>query len=234
MTGAPFNDSSPAFRRELEPAPEPGDSRALAAWEIVSVISSFLIASWLILPFAENSKLIAAVPVGLAFALLWMSHRVRGETMRALGLRMDNFSAAVRLLLLPMLCAGVVIILIGWWNQSLRFESLWRARFILLPVWAFAQQYVLQGFINRRAQMIWGKGVRSILLVGILFALLHLPNLWLSVATFAGGILWAYVYQRIPNLFALAFSHSAMSLLLVLSLPPSLINSLRVGFKYFG
>jgi membrane protease YdiL (CAAX protease family) len=96
------------------------------------------------------------------------------------------------------------------------------------------QQYVLQGFINRRAQILFGRGSKSVLLVALIFALLHLPNPWLSVATFAGGLVWAYVYQRTPNLLALALSHALMSMLLALSLPPSTINSLRVGIKYFG
>jgi membrane protease YdiL (CAAX protease family) len=56
----------------------------------------------------------------------------------------------------------------------------------------------------------------------------------LAVATFAGGLIWAYAYQRAPNLVALALSHALMSILLAVSLPASLINSLRVGIKYFG
>jgi membrane protease YdiL (CAAX protease family) len=105
---------------------------------------------------------------------------------------------------------------------------------VWLPVWGLMQQYVLQGFINRRAQIIWGRGLRSILLVALLFALLHMPNLWLSAATFLGGLVWAAVYQRAPNLPALALSHGLMSLLLASSLPASTLNSLRVGIRYFG
>jgi membrane protease YdiL (CAAX protease family) len=48
------------------------------------------------------------------------------------------------------------------------------------------------------------------------------------------GLVWAFVYQRRPNLFALAISHALASITLALSFPPNLLNSLRVGFKYFG
>jgi membrane protease YdiL (CAAX protease family) len=103
-----------------------------------------------------------------------------------------------------------------------------------LPLWGLMQQYVLQGFVNRRAQILFGRGWQSVLLVAFVFALLHLPNPWLTVATFAGGFIWAYAYQRAPNLLALALSHALMSMLLACSLPASTINSLRVGIKYFG
>lgn len=209
--------------------------KSLAAWEIASVTSSFLIAEWMVLPFANNSKLVAAIPVGLAFALMLISHRVRRDSAREIGWRLDNFGRAARLLALPMLLAAIVLIGIGLMMKSLRFDRENMLEYALwLPLWGLMQQYVLQGFINRRAQALFQRGWPSILLVALIFALLHLPNPWLCVATFAGGVLWAYVYQRAPNLPALALSHAVMSMLLALSLSPATLNSLRVGIKYFG
>jgi membrane protease YdiL (CAAX protease family) len=206
-----------------------------ALWEIVSVTSSFLIAEWMVLPFAGNSKLVAAVPLGLALALMLFSHRAYGETAREIGWRLDNFWQAVRVLILPMLAAAALIVGLGLLNKSLRFNGRQMLEWALwLPLWGLMQQYVLQGFVNRRAQILCGQGWRSILLVAFVFALLHLPNPWLTVATFAGGLIWAYVYQRAPNLLALALSHALMSMLLACSLSASAINSLRVGIKYFG
>ncbi|HEX8707572.1 MAG TPA: CPBP family glutamic-type intramembrane protease [Pyrinomonadaceae bacterium] len=209
--------------------------RMLAAWEIASVVSSFLIAEWMIVPFAENNKLLQAIPIGLALLLMLLSHRERGETAREIGWRFDNFGAAARLLALPMLAGALVIVGAGLYMRSLRLEreQFWQWA-LWLPLWGLMQQYVLQGFINRRAELLCGRNTRSLLLVALVFALLHLPNPWLSVATFIGGFIWAAVYQRAPNLPALALSHGLMSLLLASSLPPAMLNSLRVGFKYFG
>jgi membrane protease YdiL (CAAX protease family) len=209
--------------------------RALALWEVASVTASFLIAEWVVLPLAGNSRLVTAVPLGLALALMLFSHRERHETARAVGWRLDNFWRAARLLALPMLAAAAVIVGSGWLLNSLRPDGRqlleWAA---WLPLWGLTQQYVLQGFINRRAQLALGTGRRSVLLVALVFALLHLPNPWLMFATFVGGLVWAHVYQRAPNLPALALSHALMSLLLAVSLPPALLRSLRVGIKYFG
>jgi len=92
----------------------------------------------------------------------------------------------------------------------------------------------LQGYLNRRAQIVLGKGWKSVLLLGLLFAVVHLPNPLLFALTFLGGVIWATIYQRQPNLFALALSHAIASITVAISLPSDWTNSLRVGFKYFG
>jgi len=209
--------------------------KAIAAWEIVSAVSSFLIAEWLALALVGSGRLIAIVPVILVFALMLVSQRQRGEGLREIGIRFDNLARAVAAVAAPTLIAGLAIIVTGWFAGSLRLGSVGsRPRYLLLPVWAFAQQYIMQGFINRRAQLVCGNGWQSILIVAALFGLLHLPNANLALLTFAGGIVWAAIYQRVPNLFALALSHSILAALVALSFPPSWLNSLRVGFKYFG
>ena len=210
------------------------DSDYLAVWEIVSVVASFLIAEWVVLAFVGSSKLILAVPIALALALMMISHRERGETAREVGFRLDNFLSAARSLLLPTVGAVLVIMAVAFvLNQGL-ISAPWRNRFLLLPVWALVQQYALNGFINRRSQLVMGKGWQSVVVVALIFGLLHLPNPLLSVLTFAGGLIWAFVYQRHPNLFALALSHSIISITLALAVSSKWLDSLRVGFKFFG
>lgn len=220
------------MKAEREPS-LPG-SRALAACEIASVVSSVVIAGWAVLPFVGDNKLIGMIPVGLAIALMIVSHRAHGETARDLGWRMDNFAKAARQLALPMLLAGAVLFVAGWSWGSLQFDGPRTARAALwLPLWGLVQQYALQGFINRRAQIIWGRGAPSILATALIFAVLHLPNVWLTIITFIGGAIWAAVYQRVPNLYALGLSHGFMSWLLMSTLPASMLKGLRVAFKYF-
>jgi len=234
MSGTDHSQESDAPSHEII-----GD-RGLAAWEIASVVSSILIAEWILAAVVGRSKFVVAIPVTVAFVFMICSQRLRGETLRDLGFRFDNFLQAAKLLLLPMLLVAGLCLMAGWWlGEGLNFlrwhaDRPFLAQLLLGFGWGLVQQYVLQSFINRRAQTIRGPGWFSILLVAVIFAGLHLPNPWLTVITFAGGLIWAAVYQRAPNIFALAVSHSVMTWFLVSTLPTSALNHLRVGFKYFG
>jgi len=234
-----LNPTEATRLNESEPAATITD-RALAAWEIVSVVSSVLIAEWILSAAAGRSKLVVAIPMTLAFVLIICSHVLRGETARELGLRLDNFLPALRLLLLPMIVISGIALLIGFLSGARLDFFRWHAdRLIVFRLalgfgWGFLQQYVLQSFMNRRAQSIWGQGAVSVLVTALIFAVLHFPNPWLMVITFVGGVVWAFVYQRQSNLFALAFSHGVMTWVLVSALPPSALNHLRIGLKYFG
>jgi membrane protease YdiL (CAAX protease family) len=214
--------------------------RALAGWELISVVSSILIAEWMFTTVSGLSKLIIAIPVLLAFTLMIFSHRARNESLRDIGFRFDNFLHAMRLLAWPMLAGGVLCLIVGWRLGGTINLFRWHPnRFILFQLilgfgWGLVQQYALQGFLNRRATMAVGAGWQSALIIALIFGCLHLPNPALTASTFVGGVVWATVYQRAPNLFAVAISHSVMTWLVVSTLPTSLLHHLRVGLKYFS
>lgn len=210
------------------------NDRLIAAWEIVSVITSFLLAEWLIRPFGPRYNPLVGAPLVVALIVMVLSHYARGENLQTIGWRIDNFWRALRSLLLPTLVAMIVIGVLGWVLGGFSSNK-WREwRWLLwLPLWGFIQQYALQGFINRRAQIALGMGYWSVLLVASIFAVLHLPNLWLAVGTFIGGLVWARQYQCFPNLFALSLSHALVSLMMVAALPTAVLRGLRVGIRYF-
>ena len=156
--------------------------RALAGWELVSVVSSIVIAEWMLASAAGLSKAVVAIPVVLAFALMLTSHVVRGESFRDLGFRFDNFLRAMGLLIVPMGVAAAICLIVAWrLGSSIDFFRWHPNRNLLLQMilgfgWALAQHYVLQGFLNRRAMLVAGSGWTSVLIVAVIFGFLHLPN----------------------------------------------------------
>lgn len=207
----------------------------LACFEIAALLGTLLVSAWAI-PVLSPDHRLSPVPVIGGYLFIFLSQRIHGETFRDLGFRVDNFFKAAKLLVLLMLAATFVVLAIGWSAGSLRMPP--TSGFgapLLLPVesvaWALIQQYALQGFVNRRAELIWGRGLVSCLAVAIVFAVFHLPNVWLSVATFIGGLVWAAVYQRYPNLWALAISHSIMTFVLIATVPERALQGLRVGIR---
>jgi len=208
--------------------------RDLALWEIASIVTSCLVAEWVVLALLTDRRWFLAIPIALALALMLYSHRLHDESFVELGFRLDNIVPAIKALIIPTVIAIVLIVIAGKLTSAGPIASPLRARFLLVPVWGLFQQYALQGFINRRAQLGLGRGWKSVLLTGVLFSVIHMPNPLLALLTLIGGIVWAAVYQKHPNLFALALSHFVTALTVTLFLPLNLISGLRVGFKYFG
>jgi membrane protease YdiL (CAAX protease family) len=218
--------------------------RAVTALEITSVVISVLITVWVVIPLQPGNRWLAAVPILLALALMIHSHRLRGETARELGFAAAHFGRALRLLVLPMLVGGAVIAGVGYVSGSFHTTTHFWTTLLFLPAWGIFQQYILQGFIYRRLRSILvragaaegerGRQVHlAILAAAALFALVHAPNLVLMGLTFIAGLVWSWVYERAPNLFALGLSHGVMSLLIMTALPPWALESLSVGYKHF-
>jgi membrane protease YdiL (CAAX protease family) len=229
------------------PAREPASRismREVSALEIASVFVSVIIISWAIIPLQPWRRWMAALPALLAMALMINSQRARGESLREVGFGAEHFFRALRLLAAPTLIACAGFAAVGYSTGSFHRTSHFRAAALWAPVWALIQQYASQAFVYRRVRfLLLGYGGApegqkrrtglAILVNAAIFSSAHAPNLSLMTLTFAGGLIWSWVYERAPNLSAIALSQAAVSLTLMTSLPPWLLPSMSVGYKHF-
>jgi membrane protease YdiL (CAAX protease family) len=216
--------------------------RVVTMLEMVSVLGSVLIAAWALLPMYPQARWPIAVPAALALWLIVRSQFLRGETWAEVGFHREGFFAACKLLTLPMLLGIAVMCAIGWWMNSFQRSTHFAVNLIIAPLWGVLQQYITQGFLYRRVRWLMvqrnavdeAKQLRlAILLSAGCFALVHLPNPTLTVLTFAAGLLWTWVYERVPNLWALGLSHGLLSFVMMHTLPTWLLQSMSIGYKHF-
>jgi hypothetical protein len=124
-----------------------------------------------------------------------------------------------------------IVVAIGYWAGTLRFGTKFYSMLLSVPIWALLQQYMLLAFANHRLRVLAGD--RSVAMTAAMFGLLHFPNPILMIACAAGGYIWAREYERSPNLFANALTHTVASAFLANSLPGSLLKNMVVGYNFF-
>jgi membrane protease YdiL (CAAX protease family) len=100
-----------------------------------------------------------------------------------------------------------------------------------LVVWGGAQQWVLQTLVLREVQRATSRPA-GIVIAAVLFAVVHLPNPVLTVATGMGALAWCWLYDRCPNIIPLALSHGLGTLALRYAFDDALIGRLRIGASY--
>ncbi len=204
--------------------------QAINIAEVISVVLSILLVEWALAPFAVPPWLLACPPL-LALALMLHSHHCRGETAQTIGFGRRYFERALLLLTGPTLLAIGALILISYLTHSLHLPDRFWARLSLLPVWALLQQYAMLGFSYRRLRQLLPAN-QTLLISAGLFALVHAPNISLMIFTFLGGLIWSFVYERAPNLFASAISHMLLSATVLIAVPEWILPSMTVGYRY--
>ena len=99
----------------------------------------------------------------------------------------------------------------GGWDGAVQRIGNWR---VLLAVavyfpWALLQQTLFQFYLLGRLRTVFPAAV-AVICTGIGYALVHLPDLAVTVATAAAGVCWTYLYDRYRVLVPLALSHALL------------------------
>ena len=85
--------------------------------------------------------------------------------------------------------------------------------FLLYPLWGLVQQYLVLALVARNL-LAGGLPKPAIVLVsGVLFGVVHLPDLQLSSATLLVGLVFAPIYLRWRNLWPLGVLHGWLGVL---------------------
>jgi membrane protease YdiL (CAAX protease family) len=182
-------------------------SRARARGEIAAVVATGLL--FLVFENVLDAKLPFLALCGLGWTI-YLVARMRSTSglSEAWGLGRSNFAEAAKGAgaILAAGLAGLVVyrLLLGW--RPLPYGA--PLLFLLYPVWAFIQQFVLQALVaGNLSRLGAAKGV-VIAVSALLFGLAHLPDWPLVALCAAAGAAWTALYLRAPNLWPLAACHA--------------------------
>lgn len=98
-------------------------------------------------------------------------------------------------------------------------------------LWTIYQQFLLQDYFMPRLTRILTSDA-GIAIAAVLFAVAHLPNLTLTVATLLWGAASCWLFRRYHNLYALGLAQGLLGLCFAVCIPDALHHHLRVGLGY--
>ena len=104
--------------------------------------------------------------------------------------------------------------------------------FLAYIVWALIQQFILQDFFLARLLRITPRRALAVIAAGLLFALAHVPNPLLVIATVVWGIVACALFLRYRNLYVLGLAHAILGMCIAVAVPNAVHHHMRVGLGY--
>ncbi|HZP24433.1 MAG TPA: CPBP family intramembrane glutamic endopeptidase [Terriglobales bacterium] len=171
---------------------------------------------------------------GAAFAYVFFVTLRSHPTAEQLGLRVSGMRRALWIVAL----AGIAAVLGVWLSVRLgTFHAVFRNYavewgFLAYIGWALVQQFILQDFILARLLQITPKRTLAVIVAGLLFAVAHVPNPLLVIATIVWGIVACALFLRYRNLYVLGLAHAILGMCIAVAVPNQWHHHMRVGLGY--
>jgi membrane protease YdiL (CAAX protease family) len=207
--------------------PAPASSNIRDSWRIAVGYVLILAVLWSPRPTQRPLYILAVLFI---VADTWMSF----EGWRAMGLRRTNF---LRSLWVPAVALAVasLAVLAALHEQTLHplgGPMVYVRNFWGYAMFAFAQQWLMQGFFLLRFLRLFSTGRVAAMAAATLFALAHLPNPILTALTLIWGLAACFVFLRYRNLYTLAITHAILGICLAITVPGPVTRNMRVGLGY--
>lgn len=99
-------------------------------------------------------------------------------------------------------------------------------------LWTIYQQFLLQDYFMPRLTRVL-KADAAIAFAAVLFAMAHLPNVVLTVATLVWGAISCALFRRYRSLLILGITQGLLGLCFAVSVPDVYLHHMRVGLGYW-
>ncbi|HTS34731.1 MAG TPA: CPBP family intramembrane glutamic endopeptidase [Candidatus Solibacter sp.] len=156
---------------------------------------------------------------------------LRRQSLNELGLGLRGLTRS--LWILPA-TVGVMIASVLAAKAIGTFHALYQADFRHVAgyvLWTLYQQFLLQDcFMPRLARLMSSDS--AVAVTAVLFAVAHLPNLPLTAATLAWGMVSCLLFRRYRNVYAIGIAQGLLGLTFAVCVPDALHHHLRVGLGF--
>ena len=99
-------------------------------------------------------------------------------------------------------------------------------------LWTIYQQFLLQGYFMPRLMRVL-KTDAAIAFAAVLFAMAHLPNIALTVATLVWGAISCALFRRYRSLVVFGIAQGLLGLCFAVCVPDVFVHHMRVGLGYW-
>lgn len=187
--------------------------------------SAIIVVLWL-----PTDKQLIFGPIALFAPLaLVLSQR---PTLSQLGLGWRGFVSSLWLLPAAAVTAAAGVLLA---RTSGTFHELYKPDLAHVGgyvLWTIYQQFLLQDYFMPRLTRLLNTDA-AIAFAAVLFALAHLPNLVLTVATLAWGAVSCMLFRRYRSLLVLGIAQGLLGLCFAVCVPDTYLHHMRVGLGYW-
>jgi hypothetical protein len=154
----------------------------------------------------------------------------------AMGLRAADFLRSLWVVGLALGLSGAAMLLAaGMHTLSVPVSPLQFVKsFGGYVIFAGVQQFLLQYFLLSRLQRLIPDQKLVVIVVAALFAVTHLPNPLLTLATVVWGVAACLLYLRYRSLLSLAIAHAIFGIAISITVPGPLDHNMRVGLGYLA
>ena len=99
-------------------------------------------------------------------------------------------------------------------------------------LWTVYQQFLLQDFFVPRLTRVLTSDA-AIAVAALLFAVAHLPNLSLTLATLVWGVVSCWLFRRYRSLYVIGLAQGILGLCFAVCVPDVMHHHMRVGLGYW-
>jgi hypothetical protein len=193
---------------------------------VPDTIDSIFLCLWRISP----NVVVPSVIVGLLLFVL--SIFVRKDSLKDLGIRLDNIKPSGKeCLIAALIGVNVVIAIFFIHHEDFTPHSFqdYLVRILEYIWWGTVQQFVLLSVIFVRMEQILRNRNSTIFVVSLIFALLHTPHIAFMVLTFVVGLVCCILFLRHRNILTLGVTHGVTAVMAFSLLVPGVIDNWHKG-----